>query len=78
MFQPISSAPVGYTFFGAFDLQPSGANRGRPTQIQVDVYIRNERAGAARSTCTNRVAGHLGPSRGQTISTPEAKGPTAW
>jgi hypothetical protein len=55
MFQPISSAPVGYTFFGAFDLQPSGANRGRPTQIQVDVYIRNERAGAARSTCTNRV-----------------------
>lgn len=33
-------APSGYALVGTFDLQPSGANRGRGTQVQVDVYQR--------------------------------------
>ena len=34
-------APAGYTFVGTFDLAPSGAPRGRPMMMAVDVYRRN-------------------------------------
>jgi hypothetical protein len=34
-------APAGYTFVGRFDMQPVASNRGRGTQMQVDVYRRN-------------------------------------
>lgn len=36
-----SAAPAGYTFVGTFDLAPSGAPRGRPIMMAVDVYRRN-------------------------------------
>lgn len=36
-----AAAPVGYTFVGRFDLAPSGASRGRPSMMSVDVYRRN-------------------------------------
>lgn len=36
-----SAAPAGYTFVGRFDLQPSSDNRGRGTQMPVDLYRRN-------------------------------------
>ncbi|HEX6161876.1 MAG TPA: LamG-like jellyroll fold domain-containing protein [Vicinamibacterales bacterium] len=35
-----SAAPAGYVLIGTFDLQPSGTNRGRATQMRVDVYQR--------------------------------------
>jgi hypothetical protein len=36
-----SPAPAGYTFIGAFDLQPSGSNRGQETMVKVHLYRRN-------------------------------------
>jgi hypothetical protein len=36
-----SPAPAGYTFVGRFDMQPADTDRGRGSQLQVDMYRKN-------------------------------------